>query len=115
MAQLLLHSHRMHTQASTHLRVPLTPLPPLPPSLQLSAQEKLLKQFSSGICAATLTQPLSTPCGHNFCKPCLDKKFEGIQDIAPTNRTMRVRVNPKPCPRCKADLAQFMASAQVNR
>jgi E3 ubiquitin-protein ligase UHRF1 len=75
----------------------------------------MLKQFQCGVCTATLRHPLSTPCGHNFCKPCLERKFAGITDTAPTARTMRVRVNPKPCPRCKADLAEFMAGAQVNR
>ena len=26
--------------------------------------------------AQVLQQPLSTPCGHHFCKPCLDKPFQ---------------------------------------
>lgn len=55
--------------------------------------------------------------GHNFCKGCLDKRFEGINDIQAPNaaRTLRVRKNLKPCPTCKADLCDFLSNAQVNR
>jgi hypothetical protein len=45
------------------------------------------------------------PAGHNFCKPCLDKKFSGIADEidagAATGRSLRVRKVLKPCPTCK--------------
>ena len=60
---------------------------------------------------------LSLP-GHNFCRGCLDKKFEGITDVAAPNAArgnMRVRRNLKPCPTCKADLCEFLSGAQVNR
>lgn len=43
--------------------------------LQASAHDRLLKDFSCGLCKAVLDQPLSMPCGHNFCKKCLDSRF----------------------------------------
>jgi len=84
---------------------------------KLSEHEKALKEFSCGLCRKTLVNPLSTPCGHNFCKGCLDKKFEGITDIVAPNaaRTLRIRKNQKPCPSCKADICDFLSTAQVNR
>lgn len=48
---------------------------------------------------------LLCPAGHNFCKPCLEKKFGGIADEidagAATGRSLRVRKVQKPCPTCK--------------
>ncbi|KAG1680327.1 hypothetical protein FOA52_015417 [Chlamydomonas sp. UWO 241] len=86
---------------------------------KLSEHEKALKEFSCGCCKAVCTNPITTPCGHNFCKGCLDGKFTGISDIIATNhaRAMRVRHNVKPCPApgCKADLCEFLSGAQVNR
>jgi E3 ubiquitin-protein ligase UHRF1 len=84
--------------------------------------ERALREFKCRLCARTLTDPLSTPCGHNFCKPCLTARFAGIADTtaarAPgdgvSGRSMRVRAIPKPCPACKADCAEFMKTAQVN-
>ncbi|KAL6751321.1 PUA-like domain-containing protein [Haematococcus lacustris] len=83
----------------------------------LSEHEKALKEFRCLLCKDTLTDPLSTPCGHNFCKACLDKKFAGQGDVQPANasRSLRVRKVIKPCPACKADVCDFLSSAQVNR
>ncbi len=43
--------------------------------------------------------------GHNFCMPCLSKKYGGIADEvdagAATGRSLRVRKTLKPCPTCK--------------
>lgn len=48
------------------------------------------------------------PAGHNFCKPCLEKKFGHIADEidagAATGRSLRVRKVVKPCPTCKASV-----------
>lgn len=83
-----------------------------------SEHEKALKEFKCKLCHEVLSQPLSTPCGHNFCKPCLEKVFEGIGDIEnrtqSAGRPLRERKTVKPCPSCKADIAQFLAAAQVN-
>ncbi|XP_029307436.1 uncharacterized protein LOC115021274 [Cottoperca gobio] len=34
-------------------------------------------QFLCSICLDVFTEPVSTPCGHNFCKACLTKHLEG--------------------------------------
>ena len=43
--------------------------------------------------------------------------LQGLGDIqeGKSNRTMRVRKVMKPCPSCKADLADFVKAASVNR
>jgi E3 ubiquitin-protein ligase UHRF1 len=35
---------------------------------KVSEQEKALREFACGICKAVVTEPCSTPCGHNFCR-----------------------------------------------
>ncbi|KAL4443565.1 hypothetical protein ABPG75_011302 [Micractinium tetrahymenae] len=86
---------------------------------KVSEQEKALREFACGICKNVVTEPVSTPCGHNFCKPCLDKKFGGIADEidagAATGRSLRVRKVQKPCPTCKVDICEFLKTAQANR
>ena len=44
--------------------------------LQLSEHEKALKEFQCKLCSGVLKQPLSTPCGHHFCKPCVERVFK---------------------------------------
>ena len=34
----------------------------------LSEQQRLLKDFGCKLCSKVLSAPLSTPCGHTFCK-----------------------------------------------
>lgn len=34
-------------------------------------------QFLCSICLDVFTEPVSTPCGHNFCKACISKHWEG--------------------------------------
>lgn len=86
---------------------------------KVSEEEKALKESSCGVCKNVLLQPVSTPCGHHFCKPCLEKKFAGVADEmdagAATGRSLRVRKIQKPCPVCKVDIADFLRSAHVNR
>ena len=80
--------------------------------------ERALRDFKCGLCSNVLADPLTTPCGHAFCKPCLVARFAGIGDVAAARgeggRSMRARAPPKPCPACKADCADFMKGAQVN-
>ena len=84
----------------------------------ITEQQRLLKEFGCKLCAAVLSAPLSTPCGHTFCKACLEAKFVGVADAreraAPTGRAMREVKVAKPCPTCKLDLAEFMKTASVN-
>ncbi|KAK2078311.1 hypothetical protein QBZ16_004180 [Prototheca wickerhamii] len=88
---------------------------------RLSEQEKALREFACGICKKTVVNPVSTPCGHNFCKSCLDERFAGVADeiagggSAVGVRSMRARKQLKPCPVCATDLMEFLRSAQVNR
>ncbi|CAL8460675.1 g205 [Coccomyxa elongata] len=81
--------------------------------------ERALREFTCTLCKGILNQPLSTPCGHHFCKPCLLSKFKGQGDIEDraTNagRALRERKVVKPCPTCKADIAEFLQHGQVNR
>nr|XP_046254775.1 E3 ubiquitin-protein ligase TRIM22-like [Scatophagus argus] len=34
-------------------------------------------QFLCSICLEVFTEPVSTPCGHNFCKACISRYWEG--------------------------------------
>ncbi len=44
--------------------------------MQASEQERALREFTCALCKGVLRDPLSTPCGHHFCKPCLEERFE---------------------------------------
>lgn len=41
-----------------------------------SEHERALREFTCALCAHVLRLPLSTPCGHHFCKPCLEGLFQ---------------------------------------
>ena len=86
---------------------------------KISEHEKALKEMTCGVCKEVLKHPVSAPCGHNFCKPCLDITFGGQEfehDAgAATGRSLRIRKVVMPCPCCKNDLADFLRTAQVNR
>jgi len=92
---------------------------------QASSHERLLRDFGCGICKKLMSGPVSTPCGHNFCHGCLDARYAAAEAAAATSaakaaavrdRPARHRRVPKPCPSCKADLCDFLASggARVN-
>ena len=61
-----------------------------------------------------MAEPVSTPCGHHFCRACLLASFERAAVTTSAARTFRARKQPKACPRCRADLADFAASMQPN-
>lgn len=156
--------------------------------LQLTDHERALKEFQCKLCSSVLQQPISTPCGHHFCKPCIEKIFKvktpagtlsrhsgnctyvtaasltahgrqnglikdnafscllkasslsrylrlgaitfsvasrcmtllqgvGEFEVRANNagRPLRERKSLKPCPHCKADIADFLRNSQVNR
>ena len=65
----------------------------------------------------TLCEPLSTPCGHHFCRACLGAwaaRVDAGRGAGGARESLRARRPPLPCPKCKADLADFFANAQVN-
>lgn len=45
-------------------------------AMQANEHERALREFTCTLCKGILNQPLSTPCGHHFCKPCLLGKFQ---------------------------------------
>lgn len=74
-------------------------------------------EFGCNACRKVLNQPVSVPCGHNFCKGCLDSVFAG-QDTSRerkgvSGRSLRTQKIVKRCPNCKADITDFLVSPQV--
>lgn len=43
---------------------------------QANEHERAMREFTCTLCKGILAQPLSTPCGHHFCKPCLLTNFQ---------------------------------------
>ena len=87
-----------------------------------NAERALAKEFTCKLCSGVLKQPLSMPCGHHFCGPCLEKNFEGVDAAERAavaaavagGRPLRTRRFPKPCPKCKADCATSLEDARPN-
>ncbi|XP_038989370.1 E3 ubiquitin-protein ligase ORTHRUS 2-like [Phoenix dactylifera] len=84
----------------------------------ISVREKLLKEFSCLICRNVMVLPLTTPCGHNFCKQCLlgsyaDQSF--VKERTCGGRTLRAKKIVKTCPNCPTDIADFLQNPQINR
>jgi len=44
-------------------------------------------QFCCIICQDVIFQPVTTPCVHNICKPCLDRSFKAKVFTCPSCRT----------------------------
>uniref|UniRef100_A0A8C1SI05 Uncharacterized protein n=1 Tax=Cyprinus carpio TaxID=7962 RepID=A0A8C1SI05_CYPCA len=45
-----------------------------------SSSGLLAKELKCSVCLDVFTDPVSTPCGHNFCKSCLNRCWENIQN-----------------------------------
>ncbi|KAK9052661.1 hypothetical protein SSX86_029291 [Deinandra increscens subsp. villosa] len=84
-----------------------------------SVSERLLKEFCCLICHKVMTQPLTTPCAHNFCKSCLQDTFAGqalMKDrTCEGRRTLRAKKNIMKCPSCSHDISEYLQNPQVNR
>ncbi|XP_067299995.1 bloodthirsty-related gene family, member 9 [Pseudorasbora parva] len=63
----------------------------LSPSLT-SSTGLLTEELQCSICLDVFTNPVTTPCGHNFCKTCLKECWENIHDYN--------------CPMCKKTFSQ---------
>lgn len=74
-------------------------------------------ELSCQICRQVMTNPLTTPCAHNFCKACLEDFFAGQsfvrQRTCEGRRTLRVQKNVMKCPACTNDIADFLQNPQV--
>ncbi|KAL6011787.1 hypothetical protein ACLOJK_002252 [Asimina triloba] len=85
----------------------------------LSARQKLLKEFSCLLCQKVMNLPLTTPCAHNFCKPCLESAFAGQTFVRERThfggKSLRVQKNVMKCPCCPNDISDFLQNPQVNR
>ncbi|CAH2046448.1 unnamed protein product [Thlaspi arvense] len=74
-------------------------------------------EFKCLICKDVMTLPVTTPCGHSFCKGCLEKGFAGktlVRERSRGGRTLRARKNIINCPCCPTDIAEFLQNPQVN-
>ncbi|KAL3631749.1 E3 ubiquitin-protein ligase ORTHRUS 2 [Castilleja foliolosa] len=85
----------------------------------ISLRERLLKGFSCLICDKVMNLPLTTPCAHNFCKPCLESKFVGQafskERVCHNGRKLRSQKNVLKCPVCSFDISDFLQNPRVNR
>ncbi|XP_065849738.1 E3 ubiquitin-protein ligase ORTHRUS 2-like isoform X2 [Euphorbia lathyris] len=85
----------------------------------MNVQEKLLKEFSCQICRKVMTEPVTTPCAHNFCKSCLEAAFTGktaMRERSKGGWSLRAQKNILQCPRCPTDISDFSYVAlEVNR
>ncbi|KAM3405789.1 hypothetical protein ACQJBY_000043 [Aegilops geniculata] len=83
----------------------------------MSMNERLLKEFGCSICKNVMKEPLTTPCGHNFCKACLTAAFgdEGsMRERSRGGRTLRAQKIVKNCPSCPTDICDFLENPQIN-
>ncbi|KAJ4848246.1 hypothetical protein Tsubulata_044045 [Turnera subulata] len=86
---------------------------------QGTVKRQLPKEFKCLLCKNVLTNPLTTPCAHNFCKACLEGAFAGQsyvrQRTCHGRRTLRVQKNVMKCPSCANDIADYLQNPQVSR
>uniref|UniRef100_A0A8C2EVE5 E3 ubiquitin-protein ligase TRIM39-like n=1 Tax=Cyprinus carpio TaxID=7962 RepID=A0A8C2EVE5_CYPCA len=57
-----------------------------------SSMSSLSEEIQCSVCLDVFTDPVSTPCGHNFCKTCLNKYWDNSQTCS--------------CPYCKDTFKQ---------
>ncbi|XP_062196443.1 E3 ubiquitin-protein ligase ORTHRUS 2-like [Phragmites australis] len=84
----------------------------------ISVAERLLKEFGCSICRDVIKEPLTTPCGHNFCKTCLLGAYDSkssMRERSRGGRTLRAQKIVKKCPSCPTDICDFLENPQVNR
>lgn len=67
-----------------------------------------LAKCDCSMCKLVLTVPVCTPCGHQFCKACLEAKYAAEAPTDCVARPLRTRKQRKPCPVCNKELADFV-------
>ncbi|XP_066393736.1 E3 ubiquitin-protein ligase ORTHRUS 2-like [Miscanthus floridulus] len=85
---------------------------------KMSNAKRLLKGFSCSICYKVMTEPLSAPCGDNFCKTCLLGAYDNqssVRERSSGGRSLRAQKIVKRCPSCGTDISDFLADPQINR
>jgi E3 ubiquitin-protein ligase UHRF1 len=73
-------------------------------------------EFVCSICLNVMEEPLTTPCGHNFCKTCLLGSFEdkaSVRERSRNGRTLRAQKIVKECRSCPTDICDFLENPQV--
>ncbi|XP_044977977.1 E3 ubiquitin-protein ligase ORTHRUS 2-like [Hordeum vulgare subsp. vulgare] len=83
----------------------------------MSMNDRLLKEFGCSICKNVMTEPVSTPCGHNFCKTCLLDQYderESTRERSRNGRTLRAQQIVKKCPSCPTDICDFLKIPHIN-
>ncbi|KAI3890903.1 hypothetical protein MKX03_033288 [Papaver bracteatum] len=84
-----------------------------------SDRNQLLNALKCQLCREVMNSPLTTPCAHNFCKPCLKSVFAGKSSVRKRyfchGRSLRAQKSIMKCPSCPMDLSEFLQNPQVNR
>ncbi|XP_026412729.1 uncharacterized protein LOC113308475 [Papaver somniferum] len=84
-----------------------------------SDRNQLLNALKCQLCREVMNSPLTTPCAHNFCKPCLESVFAGKSSVRKRyfcqGRSLRAQKSIMKCPSCPMDLSEFLQNPQVNR
>ncbi|XP_061362839.1 E3 ubiquitin-protein ligase ORTHRUS 2-like [Gastrolobium bilobum] len=86
-------------------------------SQTISIKEQLSRGFSCLICRQVMVSPVTTPCGHSFCKSCLEGAFAGqafVKDRSRGGRTLRSQKNVMKCPTCPIDISDYLQNLQVD-
>ncbi|TVU18687.1 hypothetical protein EJB05_34798, partial [Eragrostis curvula] len=84
----------------------------------ISVAERLLEDFGCSICRKVITEPLTTPCAHNFCKTCLLGAYcsqSSTRERSRNGRTLRAQKIVKKCPSCPTDICDFLVNPQPTR
>ncbi|KAI3837077.1 hypothetical protein MKW98_005410 [Papaver atlanticum] len=87
-------------------------------SRNASLRDQVLEEFKCQLCRQVMSNPLTTPCAHNFCKHCLEAFFVGQSSVRKRSyqgRTLRAQKTIMKCSLCTTDLSEFLQNPQVNR